>query len=382
MSDFETRFKVAKAKLMTEGGELAERWLITDNLIPDYRINEWVEIKSMRKVSTGREYAYKLTGFLNYLNFCGKEYGSATAKDVLAFVLYSVYGYNENLKIHSLVGQISNNTLSKYITVITEFYKWLDNNYTSNMTFGEKNLNIKTRKSFLYGQIWNYNYKYIVDKHIQNLKGSKEYVKWYTAEEKDRLTNQFLTLRDRAVFLVTLEGFRIDEVLSMQLEDYDGETIRPSRSKGLPDGSKHMRTIALPAKTCKMLDEYIFTERAAAETNSGIVNQFIFINIKCGINQGHPFCYRSYWEIFKRCATRCGIDPAKVRTHSGRSTKVMEFLECQVTNPEKNITDSLILYHFGWRSLESISHYRNFDNKIIAKSAFDKLHGKENSNDK
>ena len=43
----------------------------------------------------------------------------------------------------------------------------------------------------------------------------------------------FTTLRDEAVFRLTLEGFRIDEVLSMKLSDYDSvkQLIQPTRSK-------------------------------------------------------------------------------------------------------------------------------------------------------
>lgn len=68
---------------------------------------------------------------------------------------------------------------------------------------------------------------------LPDVKGSREYIKWYTDEEKALLCDGFHTLRDEAVFRLTLEGFRIDEVLSMRLCDYQAmeRLIQPSRSK-------------------------------------------------------------------------------------------------------------------------------------------------------
>jgi integrase/recombinase XerD len=90
--------------------------------------------------------------------------------------------------------------------------------------------------------------------------------------------------------------------------------------------------------------------------------------------------YHNYLKILKRCATRAGLDAAKIRTHNGRSTKVMEFLEHQSLHPEDNITDGIIMESLGWRSFSSIDHYRNHNNPIIAKSVMEKLHrgGEEN----
>jgi integrase/recombinase XerD len=150
----------------------------------------------------------------------------------------------------------------------------------------------------------------------------------------------------------------------------------PSRSKGKPDTSsgdfKH-RTVFLPQSTRDVLDRYLLTERSQAETQSGLLSQTIFINQKAGRSQGTPLVYRNYWEILKKCAERAGLDSKKIRTHSGRSTKAMQFLEHQAAHPEDNISDAMILEHFGWKSLDSIEPYRNYNNPVIAKAVFDKL---------
>jgi len=130
----------------------------------------------------------------------------------------------------------------------------------------------------------------------------------------------------------------------------------------------------LPLKTCNIINSYIQTERAVAETESNRISQYLFINLNSGKEQGKPLSYHNYLKILKKCAKRAGFDESKIRTHNGRSTKVMEFLERQALHPEENITDAIIMESFGWRSLDSIDHYRDHNNQIIAKAVMDKLH--------
>lgn len=39
-------------------------------------------------------------------------------------------------------------------------------------------------QSYLYGQIYTYQYKYLISRMLPDVKGSREYIKWYTDEEK------------------------------------------------------------------------------------------------------------------------------------------------------------------------------------------------------
>ena len=55
-------------------------------------------------------------------------------------------------------------TLSKYIGVITGFYRWLDDICQTEMIWSSKT--IQANKSFLYGQIYSYEYRYLVDGEI------------------------------------------------------------------------------------------------------------------------------------------------------------------------------------------------------------------------
>ncbi|MDD3995633.1 MAG: site-specific integrase [Bacilli bacterium] len=371
-------FKVMRALMPAPSGGERELWLITRHGIPFYQINEWLDLKSIRKISTGKEYAHKLCVYLNFLHWQGISFEDAVTADVMAFLMRLMGRSYEDGGVIRLRPPLSYSTLSKYVTVITEFYKWLEQTGMHHVEFQTMDNAKRAQKSFLYGQISSYEYKYIIDRHMLRLTAKREYIKWYTDDEVVTICSCFLTLRDLAIFLVTLEGFRIDEVLSMQLEDYDSQAgrISPSRSKGKPDASsgdfKH-RTVFLPQSTRDVLDRYLLTERSQAETQSGLLSQTIFINLNAGCSQGTPLAYRNYWEILKKCAVRAGLDSKKIRTHSGRSTKAMQFLEHQATHPEDNISDAMILEHFGWKSLDSIAPYRNYNNPVIAKAVFDKL---------
>jgi integrase len=246
--------------------------------------------------------------------------------------------------------------------------------------------NIQANKSFLYGQIYSYEYRYLVDGYAAMLKPGREYTKWYDQNTKEKLCVNFNTLRDEAILRLTFEGFRIDEALSITFDSYNAtdRIVQPTRSKGKINGNgknNRLRTVALPEITCDIINRYIQTERADAEVESGKITQYLFINLNKGKTQGNPLNYHNYLKILKNCAKRAGLDEKKIRTHNGRSTKVMEFLEHQVLHPEDGITDAIIMESFGWRSLDSIDHYRDHNNQVIAKSVMEKLHKKGGGKD-
>lgn len=377
MCNSQKRFCLVKFRFRTDKGSCIERYLITDKYIPFFRANQWLELKSIKKANTGREYGKKLVVYLNWLDGHGVTFETATNYHVQQFLHFLIYGHLQGETVLSIQSTLSSSTLQSYITVITGFYRWLDETGQTKMLWNKKN--IRANKSFLYGQIYNYEYSYLVDGYVAMLKPGRDYIKWYDKETKNALCNNFLTLRDEAVLRLTFEGFRIDEVLSITLDSYNAtdRIVQPTRSKGRANANRKcnpLRVVALPEKTCNIIDRYIQTERAAAETESERISQYLFINLNSGRTQGTPLRYHNYLKILKRCAERAGLDPSKIRTHNGRSTKAMEFLEHQTLHPEDNITDGIIMESFGWKSFSSIDHYRNHNNQIIAKSVMEKLH--------
>lgn len=179
---------------------------------------------------------------------------------------------------------------------------------------------------------------------------------------KNALCKNFLTLRDEAVLRLTFEGFRIDEVLSITLNSYNATDrfLQPTRSKGRTNASNNnnpLKFVALPEETCAIINRYIQTERVTSEMEGGRLSQYLFINLNSGKAQ-NPSSLSQLPKNFERCAKRAGLDASRIRTHNGRSTKVMEFFEHQSLHPEDNITDEIIRASFGWRSFKVLAARR------------------------
>ena len=66
MQERKRRFRTAKFRFETDTGTCRERYMILDSYTPLFRVNQWLELKGMRKASTGQEYAKK-GGVLNLL---------------------------------------------------------------------------------------------------------------------------------------------------------------------------------------------------------------------------------------------------------------------------------------------------------------------------
>ena len=83
---------------------------------------------------------------------------------------------------------------------------------------------------------------------------SKEYILEYSDDEIKAIYSNFKNYCNRAIFLATLHGMRIDEVLSIKLKDYNPRdcTVKPSRSKGKGRGRK--RTILFGKQTVGMIE--------------------------------------------------------------------------------------------------------------------------------
>jgi integrase/recombinase XerD len=96
------RFELKPFLFETQDDEVVKRYMITDSLMPMTTANFFVEAKSMRKTSTGKQYASKLIVFLNFLDDCNLSYMEATNKHVESFLTQLIYGNLYNLKIKSI----------------------------------------------------------------------------------------------------------------------------------------------------------------------------------------------------------------------------------------------------------------------------------------
>lgn len=115
-----------------------------------------------------------------------------------------------------------------------------------------------------------------------------------------------------------------------------------------------LRTVRICEETAKALNDYLFTERPSAENERGIISDWLFLNLR-GKSAGRPLAYHNYRKLLRNCAAHCGISSVNVRTHSGRSTKVMEVLEQNALHPEQEKSDFQIKALFGWSQIDSHS---------------------------
>ena len=80
------KFRAVKFRFSTDEGMHYERYMIINNHIPYFRINQWLELKSIKKMSTGKEYAMKLAVFLNWLDDHSTSFEAATNHHVRQFL--------------------------------------------------------------------------------------------------------------------------------------------------------------------------------------------------------------------------------------------------------------------------------------------------------
>lgn len=369
------KFKPVLGKIKTDIGLTVDKWFILKDGIPLFEANEWLGYKSFL---TAKKYAHNLSKFLNFLEMRDKEYSNAKHKDIVQFIDCLVLGITDKLTYINNDGMITFSTLSGYITAITEFYRFIEPD--SDEMEGDKWKKKKMFNSgnyYLYGQIWGKDYSVIVKERMKRLKASKEYIKWYTEKEEQALISNFNTLRDKAVFLCTLDGgLRIDEALSIHLQDYNSDEmiITPFRTKGKEPGTG--RVVVISEETCEVIDNYIWNERTKAEVDSGKFSNSLFINLRKGEYQGEELSYKNYLQILKACGKRAGLETEKIRTHSGRSTKTMELLTFQSSYPKENLTDGMINRIMGWKSQKSIEPYKDIQDVRLAKITAQKIQNK------
>lgn len=151
--------------------------------MPFFPGNQWLELKSIRKTSTGKEYAKKLVAFLNWLDSRKVTYENATNHHVREFLHELVFGNLADEKVLSLQASVGYSTLTKYVTVITGFYGWLDDMRQTEMLWKKKS--VQANCSFLYGQIYSREYRYLIDGYAARLKSSRDYTNGTTKQQKN-----------------------------------------------------------------------------------------------------------------------------------------------------------------------------------------------------
>lgn len=169
-------------------GEMIQ-YMITEDTIPLYEVNRYLNAASMNSPLTGESYAYKLLDYLRFLKAKYQiHYKEVQNKEIIiSYVKYLLYG---DIEIINNKGGHSFNAIKQRVSVIKEFYDWLENQdelernpiiYKSNKNTLTHNKYLK--KKFLYGQIYNFELKTnIITKHLKYGE-QRHHIKWFEDNE-------------------------------------------------------------------------------------------------------------------------------------------------------------------------------------------------------
>lgn len=386
MSAGARKFMLQRATIQIADAQALDRWFICAWGIPVMVLCDFLASKSTGSSKTGKTYGNALVLWLNYLFMKGKTYEKATYGDARAFIHSVGMGISLDPKILHLIPIITLDTIKLYISVIRGMYKYIDNIRISDDTPISRKQQIAGRKkakhSYLYGNIWQKDVdSYLADIDILALPKKKEIYSHFDQETINAIMSNLRSLRDKAVFALLLEGLRIDEVLSTDMDGYDNKNrIKPGASKGLQKEDIEFIQFTNP-ETENYLNAYIYNERNRLENDLNKVLQPLFVNFRKGTDIGKRLTYSNFNQIIKCAAKQAGLDPKKVVTHSGRRTDTENLLIHQVFHPEDGITDEFIKKKRLWKT-NQIGRYRDRHSLVIAANTAEKIRDRKSSEKK
>lgn len=369
INQIEATFKVNRCIYLDMHIVEKEGWQIVSEKHETFWVNKW--LSRLRSPQTMKQYANRLCKFLNFLKNKNTNYSYATEKDLDDFFTQLRFGNEGGIFSIDSSTSASYPTILGYYFCISGFYSFLNK---MNKEIGMKLEKYKSNSKygFLYGISWDKEKVRIhVDKNLEYYKPKKEYNKWYSDEEIDAIMSNLKTKRDKAIFRLCLCGMRIDEVLSLHLEEYlpKKNCVIPYRSKGKVTGHTG-RSVFIDIETMRVIEDYLTTERIEVEleflSKDKMLTNYLFITLNKNDYYGKKVGYKSTLEILKRAAENAGLDPETIRTHSGRSTAVMADIIFHARHPEK-LSFEDIRIKYGWKVASSINPYLDTSNPEISR---------------
>ncbi|MBB3127059.1 site-specific recombinase XerD [Paenibacillus rhizosphaerae] len=267
--------------------------------------------------NTLQTYCTALKYYFTYLEQRGIDYQQVSFQIISDFVawLRNPYESNKVVPQKEVKAKRSERTVNTYLTVVTSFY-----DYLYREEFVESNVVEKLMKKMFQGAGGN-GYKdflYHVNKdkprfrNVLKLEEPRVRVKIFTKEQVNEIYQSTTNIRDR--FLVRLlfeSGFRVGEVLSLFLEDFQFDAIQRKHKiqltdRGeLPNGGKLKtgeRKIDISQGLMDLYDDYLF--EVLDEYNPD--HNFVFVKV-WGKNAGEPLTYSDVYATLKEIERKTGI---------------------------------------------------------------------------
>jgi len=364
-------YKLEKAKQKENDDNFY--YIVCINDIPDFPTSRWLKLRSSSSLPTAYKYGNVLVRFFNYLSDRKVAYYNASKSDLRNFFIDLIdFDKNGNYSVKPVVQY---RTIISYKAVLISFYKYLTNFYDNNIVTtvevskDSAPLSVNHVVRIRWNDI-NIIVNDVIDLHMTKFKtADKEYIKMYSIEEIVAISDNFNTIRNRAIFHLTLYGLRIDEVLSIKLKDYNNKEgiVKPSRSKGRK--RDQIREVVIGMDAINPIEAYLFHERRVAEQLAAMQKQsceYLFVTTRVVYNEldFKQYTSASYRSAFYTAAKRAGIIK-DVRTHSGRSHRAIELL--RMANEGKvKLSDEQIRLIMGWKSMKSAEPYIEVENKRMA----------------
>lgn len=195
------------------------------------------------------------------------------------------------------------------------------------------------------------------------------YTKWFSPEEV-QLVAQNLPLRDRCIFLISVEtGYRISSVLSIltNAQDIKNGFVEETFSK---TGPTHAARIS--SQLQRLLVEYITTERKRVVEKTGEGNEHLFLTNK-GKNVGNPVSYNAFYLALKTAEKKIReSQPDKqdmvLHTHAGRSTFFNRLMHDNLDRKQRGenpLSDAQISHLMDWTSMECLQAYYDYQERAL-----------------
>lgn len=380
MSKPQNKYRVRSGRKTHKNKNISDFYFICRPNVPDFYASLFISNRSKNSIEYGKRVGHSLAKFFNFLLERNTEYWEATDSDIKAYMLDMI---NFDQKSGEIISEpdITYETIQKHKSTIVRFYKFLwqftEHSVLQINKWDDNNLiEYKTALTLRWNAVETIA-DATIDLFLTKYKtAKKEYIMEYADEEIRAIYSNFSNYRNRAIFLCTLHGMRIDEVLSIKIQDYNPmhNTVKPSRSKGTGRGRK--RTIVLGDQTVKVIENYILHERNPAEIKSKKHHDSLLVNTRSvdGEISFSEYTASSFRSALITAAQKAGI-VENVRTHSGRSHKATKLVKAMVSG-ELKLSDEIIRQIMGWKSPESIAPYIDHANEDISRD-FAKKHAEE-----